>query len=221
MARCARIGARKLARVPVMRWGVVRSARVGGRGAPTEPFWTVWAVRPEGEVGTRDRAARTREWGARRYGSERVAREEGGGAGRWEVRRGLGCPGGSGGGGRRHDLGVSSAKVGGREVRSLEFLMITCQIWKFFRGPFWHLYILWREYAIPDFHECSLELSRKFPTSQKFQTSDLPTPNFGRAHPEVVPTSPSPARPSADPPTPLPGPPTRPPHARPARSRTP
>ena len=60
LARCARIGARKLACVPVMRWGVVRSARVGGRGAPTEPFWTVWAVRPEGEVGTRDRAARER-----------------------------------------------------------------------------------------------------------------------------------------------------------------
>ena len=96
-----------------------------GREAPTEPFWTVWAVRPEGEVGTRDRAARTGEWGARRYGSERVAREEGGGTGRWEVRRGLGGPGGSGGGGRRHDLGVSSAKVGGREVRSLEFL--TCR----------------------------------------------------------------------------------------------
>ena len=55
LARCARIGARKLARVPIMRWGVVRSARVGGRGAPTEPFWTVWAVRSEGAVGTRTR----------------------------------------------------------------------------------------------------------------------------------------------------------------------
>ena len=33
--------------------------------------------------------------------------------------------------------------------------------------------------------------SAKFPRSQKFRTSDLPTPNFGRAPPEVAPTSPS------------------------------
>ena len=72
-----------------------------------------------------------------------------------------------------------------------------------------HLYILWREYAIPYFHECSLELSPTFPTSQKFQTSDFPTPNFGRAHPEVVPTPPS-ARPSGTPQAPPDLPPTCP-----------
>ena len=41
LARCARIGAWKLARVPVMRWGIVRSARVGRCGAPTEPLGVV------------------------------------------------------------------------------------------------------------------------------------------------------------------------------------
>ena len=41
----------------------------------------LWAVRPEGEVGTRDGAARTGEWGARSYGSERVSRVRGGGWG--------------------------------------------------------------------------------------------------------------------------------------------
>ena len=50
--------------------------------------------------------------------------------------------------------------------------------------------ILSREYAIADFHESSLSTSLKFPRLPKSQSSDLPTPNFGRAHPEVAPTSP-------------------------------
>jgi hypothetical protein len=54
LARWARAGAGRLGGVPVTRWGRVRSARVGGREAPTEPMGAVWAVRPEGEVGTRD-----------------------------------------------------------------------------------------------------------------------------------------------------------------------
>ena len=82
-ARWARVGARRLVGVPVMRWGRVRSVRVVGAEAPTEAFGVICAVRPEGEVGTRDWAARVGLWGAWRWGSEPVARAGvGGGRGR-------------------------------------------------------------------------------------------------------------------------------------------
>ena len=57
-----------------MRWGRVRSVRVVGREAPTEPLGGGWTVRPEGEVGTRDWAARVGLWGAGGRGGAPVAR---------------------------------------------------------------------------------------------------------------------------------------------------
>ena len=63
-ARWARAGAERLGSVPVTRWGRVRSARVVGPEAPTEPMGVVCAVRPEGEGLTHDGAARVGEWGA-------------------------------------------------------------------------------------------------------------------------------------------------------------
>jgi hypothetical protein len=54
LARWARAGAERLGSVPVTRWGRVRSARVVGPEAPTEPLGAVCAVRPEGEGLTHD-----------------------------------------------------------------------------------------------------------------------------------------------------------------------
>ena len=54
LARWARPGVAGLGSVPVMRWGRVRSVRVVGPQAPTEPSRAVRAVRPEGEGRTRD-----------------------------------------------------------------------------------------------------------------------------------------------------------------------
>ena len=59
LARGARVAIAVCVGVRVMRWGRVRRGRALVREAPTEPFGAVWAVRPEGEVGTRDWAART------------------------------------------------------------------------------------------------------------------------------------------------------------------
>ena len=80
-----------------MRWGRVRSVRVVGREAPTKPLGGGWTVRPEGEVGTRDSAARVGLWGAWRWGSEPVARAGVGGGRRVGGRAGGGWEGRSGG----------------------------------------------------------------------------------------------------------------------------
>ena len=83
------LGARS---VGASRWAGGADGAVGGPFGP---------VRPEGEVGTRDRAARTGVRGAASYGSEPVAREE--------VAKG-GCRGvgGSGGSGPEGEVGTSS-----------------------------------------------------------------------------------------------------------------
>ena len=116
MARWARAGVARLVGEPVMRGERHRSERALRRDAPTPDGALLGRL--YGAIGRRARSARVTERLVQAngvlggYGSERVARAEGGGAGRWEVRRGLRGPGGSGGGGRRHDLGVSSAKLG-------------------------------------------------------------------------------------------------------------
>ena len=48
------------------------------RRRPEGPFGVVWAVRSDGEAGTRDRAAGESLGGARGRGGEPVAREQGG-----------------------------------------------------------------------------------------------------------------------------------------------
>ena len=115
-------------------------------------------------VGTRDWAARESLRGERGCASEPVAREGRDGRG-----VGGGAEAGSGGGGdgpggpKSREIGprfFRNGRVGGEVSSTFPSFGLFEHFWpnleNFFGRPFWCLCILWREYAIHVFHECSL-----------------------------------------------------------------
>ena len=120
---------------------------------PEGPLGVVWAVRSDGEAGTRDRAAGESLGGARGRGGEPVAREEGGAwrssaqeaaergrraqAGRCADGAERGARGRSGREGSEARARCEIEPFRPQEFPPLEKLRILCQIWRIiFRGPF-------------------------------------------------------------------------------------